>query len=54
MIGKMRKQCWRVIVLVLCQLLVFQPALVQPLSAQEQQRGLKVVIVEGAGSRNVV
>ena len=54
MIGKMRKQCWRVIVLVLCQLLVFQPALVQQLSAQGQQRGLKVIIVEGAGSRNVV
>ena len=51
MICKMRKDCWRIPLVVVCQLLILQSALGQQPNAQ---RGLRVMVVEGEGARNVV
>ena len=46
--SRMRKKSWRLLVGFMCHLLALQPLL-----AQAGQTGLKIVIVEGAGARNV-
>jgi hypothetical protein len=43
--------CWRWLAGAMCHLLVLQPVLGQPAG---RQSGLRIVIVEGAGARNVV
>jgi len=48
-VGKMREKCWQLLVVIMCQLLVLPPAFSQ---AGAQQ--LKIVVVEGAGAKNVV
>src|SRR5262245_22595015 len=47
----MRRKFWRVPLAVLCQLLVLHPVLAQQITVQ---RGLRLIVVEGAGARNVV
>src|SRR5437867_10678096 len=46
--SRIRKKSWRLLVGFMCHLLALQPLL-----AQAGQSGLKIVIVEGAGARNV-
>lgn len=44
-----RKRCWQLVAVLMCQLIILQPAF-----PQEPARGLRITIVEGAGAKNVV
>src|SRR5579872_2893176 len=46
---KIRENCWQLSVILLCQLLVLQPGF-----AVQTAPSLRIVIVEGAGARNVI
>src|SRR5215467_11816822 len=50
MTGRIRQQCWRLPLAVLCQLLVLQAAFSQP---QTPQQGIRIIVLEGEGARNV-
>jgi hypothetical protein len=52
MLSRLRKKYWRAPLAVVCQLLVLQPVLAQQPAGG--QRSLRIVVVEGEGSRNVV
>lgn len=50
MMEGMRKKGWRLLIAIVCQLLILQWVLVQPVAAQQP---LRVVVLEGEGNKNV-
>ena len=46
-----RKSAWRSLIVVLCQLLIWHTSMVQQLAAQA---GLRILIVQGDGARNLI